>query len=72
MPLRKDPMAAAAQAISAIEAICTGQPRLVAAGNSNSSSSSSSSSSSGAAALAVEGEALMCTVGRLHVYPNQV
>jgi len=52
MHLRRDPMPAAAEAISAIESICTGSHE--------------------GADLPVEQEALVCTVGRLHVHPNQV
>ena len=83
MAMRKDPMAAAAEAINAIERICKGQPPAdstvaAAANTTTSSSSSSSSTSSGSgsstagATLDVEGQALVCTVGRLDVHPNQV
>eukprot|EP00878_Enallax_costatus_P027479 GHUV01029596.1.p1 GENE.GHUV01029596.1~~GHUV01029596.1.p1 ORF type:complete len:398 (+),score=87.14 GHUV01029596.1:174-1367(+) len=53
MDLRKDPMAAAAAAIHAIEATCTG-------------------THDDSGGLDVSGEALVCTVGRIHAHPNQV
>ncbi len=53
MPLRKDPMAAAAEAIGAIEGTCLGV-------------------SDSLGGVSVDNEALVCTVGRLHVHPNQV
>lgn len=53
MALRKDPMSAAAEAISTIENTCLG-------------------STDDLGGVDVEGEALVCTVGRIHVHPNQV
>jgi hypothetical protein len=49
-------MSAAAEAVNAIERICTGQPPADGAVD----------------ALSVEGQALVCTVGKLDVHPNQV
>jgi hypothetical protein len=57
MPMRKDPMSAAAEAVNAIERICTGQAPADGAAD---------------AALNVDGQALVCTVGKLDVHPNQV
>lgn len=53
MPSRRDPMSAAAEAISAIEGTCLGR-------------------SDHLGGVDVEGEALVCTVGRIHGHPNQV
>jgi hypothetical protein len=50
-------MSAAAEAVNAIERICRGQPPADGAA---------------ADALDVEGQALMCTVGRMDIHPNQV
>lgn len=57
MLMRKDPMSAAAEAVNAIERICMGQ-----------------APADGAAADAhnVTAQALVCTVGKLDVHPNQV
>jgi hypothetical protein len=57
MTMRKDPMSAAAEAVNAIERICRGQ---------------APADGAAADALNVEGQALMCTVGRMDIYPNQV
>jgi len=58
MLMRRDPMAAAAEAINAIERICRGQPPA--------------DTTTGTTTLDVEGQALVCTVGKLDVHPNQV